>query len=42
MIFMYKFKNCKKLLKGEDSLEKMQDGIFHHFYIMNFRIYNNS
>ena len=32
---MYTFKYGKKLLKGKDSLEKMEDGIFLHFYIMN-------
>ena len=32
---MYTFEYGKKLLKGKDSLEKMEDGIFLHCYIMN-------
>ena len=35
MIFMYIFTYGKNLLKQKDSLEKMEDGIFRHFYIMN-------
>ena len=34
MIFMYTYKYGKKLIKWKDSLEKMEDGIFLHWYIM--------
>ena len=35
MIFMYTFKYGKKLSKGKDCIEKMEDGIFLHCDIIN-------